>query len=123
MKIRKAVIAALCVGLVCGIAVTQGFAQGGKVTVYNPMGTPPPIQLKSMAPRLDTLDGKTIFLISTGFPNSPEFMDVMVEWFKDNYPKTTTVRVTTGMSYPLAANIKTRIKEEGGDAVFFGLGH
>ena len=123
MKIRKAVIAALCVGLVCGIAVTQGFAQGGKVTVYNPMGTPPPIQLKSMAPRLDTLDGKTIFLISTGFPNSPEFMDVMVEWFKDNHPKTNTVRVTTGMSYPLAANIKERIREEGGDAVFFGLGH
>ena len=122
MKFRMAVVAALCICLVCGIAVTQGYAQAAKVTVYNPMGTPPPIQMKSMAPRLDTLDGKTVFLISTGFPNSPEFMDVMADWFRDNYPKTNTVRVNTGMSYPLAANIKERVKEEA-DFVFFGLGH
>jgi len=122
MKLRMAVIAALCISLVCGVTVAQGYAQAAKITVLNPMGTPPPIQLKSMAPRLDTLDGKTVFLISTGFPNSPEFMDVMQEWFKDNYPKTNTVRVNTGMSYPLAANIKERIKGEA-DFVFLGLGH
>jgi len=86
------------------------------------MGVPPPINLKSMAPRLNTLDGKTVYLVSTGFPNSPEFMDVMQEWFRDNYPKTKTVRVNTGMTYPLAANIKEQIKENA-DFVFFGLGH
>ena len=122
MKLRTAVVAALCIGLACGIAGAQAYAQGGKITVYNPVGTPPPIQMKSMAPRLDKMEGKTVYLVSTGFPNSPEFMDVMVEWFKDNYPKTTTIRVSTGMSYPLAANIKAQIKENG-NAVFFGLGH
>jgi len=122
MKLRTAVVAALCIGLVCGIVGTQAYAQGARVTVLNPMGTPPPIQMKAMAPRLDTLDGKTIYLISTGFPNSPQFMDVMQEWFKDNHPKTNTIRVSTGMTYPLAQNIKDRIKEDG-DAVFFGLGH
>jgi len=122
MKVRTAVVAVLCIGLVCGIAAIQGYAQGGKITVYNPMGTPPPIKMKAMAPRLNTLDGKTIYLVSTGFPNSVEFMDVMQAWLKDNYPKTNTVRVNTGMSYPLAANIKAQIKENA-DAVFFGLGH
>jgi len=117
-----AVVAALCIGLVCGITVTQGYAQAAKVTVLNPMGVPPPIKLKNRAPRLDAWDGKTIFLVSTGFPNSPEFMDVMMEWFKANHPKVNTVRVNTGMSYPLAANIKEQIKEKA-DAVFFGLGH
>ena len=122
MKLRIAVVAALCISLVCGIAGAQAYAQGGKVTVYNPMGVPPPIQLKSMAPRLNTLDGKTVYLVSTGFPNSPEFMDVMQEWFRDNHPQTKTVRVNTGMSYPLAGNIKAQIKENA-DFVFFGLGH
>ena len=122
MKLRIAVVAALCISLVCGIAATQGYAQAAKVTVYNPMGVPPPIQMKSMAPRLDNLEGKTVFLVSTGFPNSPEFMDVMADWFRDNYPKTNTVRVNTGMTYPLAANIREQIKEKA-DVVFFGLGH
>jgi len=84
MKLRMAAIAALCIGLVCGIASTQVFAQGAQITVYNPMGTPPPIQMKAMAPRLDTLDGKTIYLFTAGFPNSDNFMIVMKEWFPDN---------------------------------------
>jgi hypothetical protein len=120
MKLRMAVVAALCIGLVCGIAAT-GYAQAAKVTVYNPMGTPPPIQMKSMAPRLNTLDGKTVFLVSTGFPNSNEFMQVMAEWFKDNHPKTTVVNRRMGMSN-MPADLKAEIKEKA-DAVFFGLGH
>ena len=122
MKLRTAVVAALCISLVCGIAVTQGYAQAPKVTVYNPMGQPPPIQMRARAPRLDALDGKTIYLVSTGFPNSPQFMDEMQAWFQRNHPKVNTVRVNTGMSYPLAPNIKAQIQENG-DAAFFGLGH
>ena len=38
-----------------------------KITVLNPLGTPPPIKLKNMAPRLDTLDGKTIYLVDDGY--------------------------------------------------------
>ena len=121
MKLRMAVTAALCIGLVCGIAVTQGYAQGGKITVYNPMGTPPPIKMKAMAPRLDTLDGKTIYLVVTGFPNSDNFMAVMQEWFKENHPKVNTVIRSMGMSN-MPADLKAEIKEKA-DAIFFGLGH
>ena len=122
MRLRMAVVAALCVSLVCGIATTQGYAQGAKVTVFNPMGTPPPIEMKDMAPRLDTMDGKTVFLVSTGFPNSPQFMEVVADWFKDNYPKTTVeVRAAAGMG-----NIQPALREEiqaKANAVLFGLGH
>ncbi len=38
-----------------------------KFTAVSPKGTPPAVQLYSMAPRLDTLDGKTIYLVDTGF--------------------------------------------------------
>jgi len=122
MKLRIAVVAVLCISLVCGIAVTQGYAQAAKVTVYNPMGTPPPIVMKAMAPRLDTLDGKTIYLVSTGFPNSLPFMHVVRDWFAANYPKTTIeVRIAAGMG-----NIQPELREEiqkNANAVLFGLGH
>ena len=121
MKLRTAVVAALCIGLVCGIAVT-GYAQGGKITVYNPMGTPPPIQMKAMAPRLDTLDGKTIFLVNTGFPNSDNFMAVVADWFAANYPKTKVeIKRSSGMG-----NLSPALREEiqkSANAVLFGLGH
>jgi len=122
MKLRMAAIAALCISLVCGIAVTQGYAQAAKITVYNPMGTPPPIQMKAMAPRLDTLDGKTIYLINTGFPNSGPFMQVVRDWFTANYPKTKVeIRNSQGMG-----NISQAVRDEiqkNANAVLFGLGH
>ena len=122
MKLRTAVIAALCIGLVCGIAGAQAYAQGARVTVYNPMGTPPPIQMKAMAPRLDTLDGKTIYLVNTGFPNSDNYMAVLQEWFKDNHPKTNTVIIRSQGMWNLTEASREEIKAKA-DAVLFGLGH
>jgi len=121
MKLRTAA-AALCVVLVCcGIAGTQAYAQGGKITVYNPMGTPPPIQMKAMAPRLDTIDGKTIYLVNTGFPNSDQFMEVLKEWFVANHPKVNIVILRAQMEAITPAQRK-EIQEKA-DAVLFGLGH
>ena len=122
MKLRTVVIAALCIGLVCGIASTQGYAQGARVTVYNPMGTPPPIQMKAMAPRLNTLDGKTIYLVNTGFPNSDNYMAVLQEWFKDNHSKTNTVIIRSQGMGNLTQASRDEIQAKA-DAVLFGLGH
>ena len=121
MKLRIAAAAALCISLVCGIAATQAYAQGGTITVYNPMGAPPPIQMKAMAPRLDSLDGKTIYLVDTGFPNSDLFMAAMRDWFKENSPKTNTVIMLASMELLTPEQI-AEIREKA-DAVFFGLGH
>jgi len=121
MKVRTAVVAALCIGLVCGIAGAQAYAQGGKITVYNPMGTPPPIQMRAMAPRLNSIEGKTIYLVNTGFPNSDNLMAVLQEWFKDNHPKTNTVILRASME-----SLQPAQWEEIGakaDAVIYGVGH
>ena len=100
MKLRMAVIVILCIGLFCTFqgAGDQALAQAkksapaeAKITVLNPLGTPPPIKLKSMAPRLDTLDGKTIYLVNDGYIGSDNLLYEMQEWFKAHYPKTTTV--------------------------------
>ncbi|MGH9563002.1 MAG: hypothetical protein ACRD3S_16240, partial [Terracidiphilus sp.] len=48
-------------------AARNGGGGAAKLTAVSPKGTPPPVHLYSMAPRLDTLDGKTIYLVDTGF--------------------------------------------------------
>jgi hypothetical protein len=132
MKLRMAVIAVLCIGFFC-IAPSlsdQVYAQGNKapvvmpkITVLNPMGTPPPIQAKQMAPRLNTLDGKTIYFVNTGYIGTDRLMEVMSDWFKANYPKTNVVIKRsaggmTGVDKALWAEIG-----EKGDAAVIGLGH
>lgn len=130
MKLRTAVIAVLCMGLACsaGILGSQAHAQGKgavampRITVLSPMGTPPPITLKAQAPRLDTLDGKTIYLVNTGFVGTERLMEVMTEWFAANHPKTTIVnKRNPSMDVPDKA-LWAELKEKA-DAVIIGLGH
>jgi hypothetical protein len=139
MKLRIAVITILCIGLVCSGSMLSNktYAQGKRaaasngpvvmpeITVLNPMGTPPPITLVPQAPRLDTLDGKTIYLINTGYIGTDRFMDELAKWFKANYPKTNIVmkdnRSGAGLS-SLSEALWAEIAEKG-DASIVGLGH
>ena len=139
MKLRIAVITILCIGLACGVSMLshQTYAQGKKtasangpvvmpkITVLNPMGTPPPITLIPQAPRPDTLDGKTIYFINTGYIGTDRLMTVMMDWFKANYPKTNVVYKDNKSGAGLAEISKalwTEISEKG-DAAIVGLGH
>ena len=125
MNLRKMIIAAICLGMFFSINIpAEVLAATEKepvITVLNPLGTPPPIEVKQMAPRLDSLDGKTIYLINTGFPNSGRLLEEIGTWFKANYPKTNMVIARAGMSN-IPQNIMTEIKEKA-DAVILGVGH
>jgi hypothetical protein len=139
MKLRIAVIILLCICFIFGVSLptNRTYAQGTKaisadgpavmpkITVYNPMGTPPPITLVPQAPRLDTLDGKTIYLINTGYIGSDRFMDETAKWFKANYPNTTTVYRDNQSGAGLASLSDALWEEieEKGDAAIVGLGH
>jgi len=92
-----------------------------KITVLNPMGTPPPIQAKAMAPRLDTLDGKTIYFVNTGYIGTDRLMAEMMAWFKENHPKANLVLRSASMS-SIPQNLLTEIGEKA-DAAIVGLGH
>jgi hypothetical protein len=133
MKLRVAAIAILCIGPFIGFhsISDQVYAQGGKaspvvmpkITVLNPMGTPPPIQAKQMAPRLDTLDGKTIYFVNTGYIGTDRLMAVMSDWFKANYPKTNIViKKSAGGMTRVDKALWAEIGEKA-DAVVIGLGH
>ncbi len=125
-----AVITVLCLGLFCSYpALNQAQAQGKaapvqKITVLNPLGTPPPIKLRNMAPRMSTLDGKTIYIVDDGFVGGDNLLLEIVDWFGKNYPKTTIVFKRKGgggfdvEDKPLWAEIK-----EKANAVIIGMGH
>lgn len=124
MKLRRTMAAFLCTALACGILAFGGPASAAsqpEITVLNPLGTPPPIEAKQMAPRLDTLDGKTIYLINTGFPNSGRLLGEIGKWFNANYPKTKMVMSRAGMDN-IPPNVMAEIKEKA-DAVILGVGH
>jgi hypothetical protein len=46
----------------------------------------------SLAPRLDSLNGKTVYLVDTGFGGSGRFLDQMQAWFTQHMPSVKTVR-------------------------------
>lgn len=94
-----------------------------KLETVNPKGLPPPIQLIPMAPRLSSLDGKTIFLVSDGFAGADRFLNQIAIWFQKNMPSVKTVYRLKAGSYfdddpKLTAEMKTS-----GNAMIMAYGH
>ncbi len=50
------------------------------------------IATDKLAKRLDSLDGKTIYLVDVGYGGSYKFMQAIQRWFQKNMPSVTTVR-------------------------------
>jgi hypothetical protein len=94
-----------------------------KLEGLNPRGIPPAIQLVPMAPRLKTLDGKTIYLISDGFPGADHFLNQIAIWFKKNMPSVTTVyRLKAGAFADEDPKLWAEVKEKA-NGVIMAIGH
>jgi len=95
----------------------------GKITALNPRGMPPAIQLIPMAPRLSTLDGKTIYLVSDGFPGADAFLGQVKLWFSKNMPSVTTVyRLKAGGFADDDPKLFAEMKEKA-NGVIMAIGH
>jgi hypothetical protein len=75
-----------------------------------------------MAPRLDSLNGKTVYLVNQGFGGSDLFMEQFQAWFAQNMPTVKTVlRRKTGFIFrDDTSDLWKEIKEHG-HAVIFGV--
>jgi hypothetical protein len=94
-----------------------------KITVLNPLGQLPPIKLEPMAPRLDTLDNKTIYVVDVKFPNSKVFAEELVKILKDKYPETNWLyREKIGSYFDDDPALWAEIKEKGHGMIQF-IGH
>ncbi len=93
-----------------------------KVTVLNPRGIPPPIEMIPMAPRLDTLEGKTIYVAGINFQPLHQGMIEIHRILTEKYPKTTFIlKVKKGSYLVNDQELWDEIKEKG-DAAIVGIG-
>ena len=95
----------------------------GKIDALNPHGEPPAIQLVPMAPRTNSLDGKTVYLVSDGFPGADHFLDQIATWFKKNMPSVMTeYRLKKGGFADDDPQLWSEIKAQGAAAIM-AIGH
>ena len=94
-----------------------------RITVFNPVGYPPRVTKKSAAPRLESLDGKTIYLVDCRFDDSVELLKQVQAWFAEHMPSVKTPIISLSATYQ-HDDIKTweEIKANG-DAAIVGVGH
>lgn len=77
-----------------------------------------------MAPRLDTLENKTIYLVDTGFAGGKDFLEEMQKWFSKNMPSVKTVlHIKKGMAAAFVDDpeLWQELKKKA-DGVVFGVG-
>jgi hypothetical protein len=75
-----------------------------------------------MAPRLDSLKGKVVYLVETGFHGAKDFMEQAAGWFSRNMPGVKIEsRSTQGMIFTDDPALWAEI-EERGDAAIVGVG-
>jgi hypothetical protein len=76
----------------------------------------------ALASRLDTLDGKTVYLVDGKFGGGYSFLVEMQDWFSTNMPAVKTVlRRKAGNMFMDDPDLWAEIKEKG-DAVVLGVG-
>jgi len=90
-------------------------------TVLSPVGFPPAVTARGIAPQLDGLDGRHLFLVDVGFENSGPFMQQLQGWLAEHEPGTRTTVVKWRNQHVPDPELCERIRAEG-DAAILGVG-
>jgi len=93
------------------------------VTVLSPRGTPPAVTGKMPAPRLSSLQGKTVYLVDSRFDDSLELLNQISAWFAEHMPDVQVNTVQLASMYSKDdPELWARIQRDG-DAAILGVGH
>jgi hypothetical protein len=95
----------------------------GTLSVLNPTGFPPKVTAKPMAPRINTLDGKTVALVDCRFDDSDVFLKQMQGWFEENMPSVKTRFIQIRNVYTKDDPQTWQEIKETCDAAIIGVGH
>ena len=114
----------LAVLFAASVAVQPGWAADEtKIAVFNPRGIQPEIRKIPMAPRPASLDGKTVYIVDTKYPNTKPFVEELFAALKAKYPMTTWVLRDKFAGYmDDDPKLWAEIKEKGAGAIVL-LGH
>lgn len=92
-----------------------------KIAVHDPRGYPPKVEGKRLAPRLQSLDGKLIYLVDCLFDNSEVFMEELRQWFAEHLPAVNTKIIRPRESWVDDPGMRAKIAEDG-DGAILGVG-
>ena len=94
-----------------------------KISVLNPVGFPPKITPKPMAPRLESLDGKTLYLVDPRFDDSGLFLRQVQDWFAEHMPAVKTIVKPISSVYLKDDPATWQEIKARGHAAIVGVGH
>jgi hypothetical protein len=98
-------------------------AQEPKITVLNPIGQPPAIARVPMAPRIENLEGKTIYIVDINFVDTHQLFTEMQSLLSQKYPKTNwVVRTKAGTYFDDDPKLWAELIEKG-HGMIMGVGH
>jgi hypothetical protein len=103
--------------------MANGTSGADSFSVLNPVGYPPKITAKPMAPRLGSLDGKTIYLVDPRFDDSGLFLRQVQDWFGEHMPSVTTQLVEMSSVYTKDDPKTWEMIKANGDGAIIGVGH
>jgi hypothetical protein len=89
--------------------------------VHDPRGYPPKVAGKRLAPRLQSLDGKVVYLVDCLFDNSAVFMEQLRSWFAVHLPAIVTRIIRPRESWEDDPDMRATIVADG-DAAILGVG-
>jgi hypothetical protein len=96
-------------------------AEGEKITVMNPAIAGKFAVRLALSPRLDTLEGKTVYMVDNqwgGPEGAYQLFEEMEVWFKENMPSVKTVlRRTQGNMFTDDPALWKEISEKGNAAI------
>jgi hypothetical protein len=94
-----------------------------QMVVHNPMGYPPKVSGKPLAPRLDTLNGRTVYLVDCRFDDSDILLKAVQAWFTEHMPAVKTVYKPISSVYTKDDPVTWQEIKKKGDAAIVGVGH
>ena len=93
-----------------------------KIKVHDPRGFAPKVTGKRLAPRLESLDGKKVYLVDCLFDNSQAFMNELHDWFARNLPAVKPTHIKPYESWKDDPDMRAKIAADG-DAAILGVGN
>lgn len=104
---------------------TAASTPGGMVTALNPAVVPGMAERIPLAPRLDKLDGKTIYLVDTdwgGMGQNDGILQEMQRWFAERMPSVKTViKIKKGNFVTDDPALWKEVADNKGDGVILGV--
>jgi hypothetical protein len=92
-----------------------------RLTVHDPRGFAPKVAGKRLAPRLQSLDGKVLYLVDCLFDNSETFMNQLLDWFGEHLPSVNARIIRPRQSWADDPDMRKQVQAEGHAAVL-GVG-